>query len=183
MPSSHLILCHPLLLWPSIFPNIRVFFFKYKCVYFNWRLITVLCWFCHTSTWICRRCTHVPHPELTSHLPPCTFPLGHPSAPAPSILYPASNLDWRFYDIIHGNNELQAFSLVQFSRSVMSDSLRPHELQHTRLPCPSPIPGVHPNPCPLCWWYLPTISSSAVPFSSCPQSFSASRSFPRSQLF
>ena len=72
------------------------FFFKYKFIYFNWRLITILDWFCHTSTWICYRCTCVPHPETPSHLPPRTIPLGHPSAPAPSILYPASNLDWRF---------------------------------------------------------------------------------------
>ena len=53
-------------------------------------------WFCHTSAWIWHRCTRVPHPELTSHLPPHTIPLDHPSAPAPSILYPASNLDWQF---------------------------------------------------------------------------------------
>ena len=59
----------------------------------------------------------------------------------------------------------------------MSNSLRPHELQHTRPPCPSPTPRVHPNPCPLSWWGYPTISSSAVPFSSCPQSFPASGSF------
>ena len=59
----------------------------------------------------------------------------------------------------------------------MSDSLRPHELQHTRLPCPSRTPGVHPNPCPLRRWCHPTISSSVVPFSSCPQSFPASRVF------
>ena len=56
----------------------------------------------------------------------------------------------------------------------MSDSLRPHELQHTRLPCPSPTPGVYPNSCPLSWWCHPTISSSVVPFSSCLQSFSVS---------
>ena len=74
-------------------------------------------------------------------------------------------------------------SSVQFSRSVMSDSLRPHELHHTRPPCPSPTPGVHPNPCPLSQWCHPTISSSAVPFSSCPQSFPASGSFAVSQLF
>ena len=74
-----------------------------------------------------------------------------------------------------------AFS-VQFSRSVMSDSLQPHELQHARPPCPSPTPRVHPNPCPLCWWCHPTISSSVVPFSSCPQSFPASGSFQMSQL-
>ena len=72
---------------------------------------------------------------------------------------------------------------VQFSRSVVSDSLRPHELQHARPPCPSSTPGVHPNPCPLNRWCHPTISSSVVPFSSCPQSFPASGSFQMSQLF
>ena len=72
---------------------------------------------------------------------------------------------------------------VQFSRSVVSDSLWPHELQHTRPPCPSPTPRVHPNPCPLSWWCHPTISSSVVPFSSCPQSFPASGSFQMSELF
>ena len=72
---------------------------------------------------------------------------------------------------------------VQFSCSVMSDSLRPHELQQTRPPCPSPTPGVHPNPCPLCQWCQLTISSSIIPFSSCPQSFPASGSFQMSQLF
>ena len=73
-------------------------------------------------------------------------------------------------------------SAVKFSRSVMSDSLRPHELQHARPPCPSPTPRVHPNPCPLCQWYHPTISSSVIPFSSCPQSFPESGSFQMSQL-
>ena len=72
---------------------------------------------------------------------------------------------------------------VQFSCSVVSDSLRPHELQHARPPCASPTPGVHPNSCPLSWWCHPTISSSVVPFSSCPQSFPTSGSFPMSQLF
>ena len=71
----------------------------------------------------------------------------------------------------------------QFSRAVMSDSLRPHELQHARPPCPSPTPGVHPNPCSLSQWCHPTISSSVVPFSSCPQSFPASGSFQMSWLF
>ena len=75
------------------------------------------------------------------------------------------------------------FSSVQFSHSVLSDSLRPHESQHTRPPCPSPTPGVHPNPCPSSRWCHPTISSSVVPFSSCPQSLPASGSFPMSQLF
>ena len=72
---------------------------------------------------------------------------------------------------------------VQFSRSVVSDSLRPHEPQHARPPCPSPTPGVYPNSCPSNWWCHPTLSSSVVPFSSCPQPFPASGSFPMSQLF
>ena len=74
-------------------------------------------------------------------------------------------------------------SSVQFSRSVVSDSLRPHGLQHTRPPCPTPTPGVHPNSCPSSRLCHPTISSSVVPFSSCPQSFPASGPFPMSQLF
>src|SRR5574337_814970 len=73
--------------------------------------------------------------------------------------------------------------LVQFSHSVMSDSLLPHEPQHTRPPCPSPTPGVHPNPCPLSQRCHPTISSSVVPFSFCPQSFPALGSFQMSLLF
>ena len=65
----------------------------------------------------------------------------------------------------------------------MSDFLQPHELQHARLPYPSPTPRVHPNSCPSSWWCDPAISSSVVPFSSCPQSLPASESFPMSQLF
>ena len=71
----------------------------------------------------------------------------------------------------------------QFSHSVVSNSLWPHELQHVRPPCPSPTLRVHPNPCPLNRWCHPTISSSVVPFSSYPQSFPASWSFQMSQLF
>ena len=78
--------------------------------------------------------------------------------------------------------ELPQFSPVQLSRSVVSDSLRPHESQHARPPCPSPAPGVYPNPCPSSRWCHPAISSSVVPF-SCPQSLPASGSFPMSQLF
>ena len=72
---------------------------------------------------------------------------------------------------------------VQFSRSVVSDSLRPHEPQYTRPPSPSPTPGVYPNSCPLSQWCHTAISSSVIPFSSCPQSFPASGSFQMSQLF
>ena len=75
------------------------------------------------------------------------------------------------------------FSSVQFSRSVVSNSLQPHESQHARPPCPSPTPRVHPNSCPSSQWCHPAISSSVIPFSSCPQSLPASGSFPMSQLF
>ena len=72
---------------------------------------------------------------------------------------------------------------VQFSCSVVSDSLRPHESQHARPPCPTPTPGVHLNSCASSQWSHPAISSSVVPFSSCPQSLPASGCFPMSQLF
>ena len=78
---------------------------------------------------------------------------------------------------------IRHFSSVQFSRSDVSDSLQPHELQHSRPPCPSPTPRVYPNSRPLSRWCHLTISSSVVPFSSCLQSFPASGSFQRSQLF
>ena len=71
---------------------------------------------------------------------------------------------------------LKTITSVQFSRWVMYDSLQPHESQHTRLPSPSPTPRVHPNPCTSSWWCHPAISSSVVPFSSCPQSLPASGS-------
>ena len=75
------------------------------------------------------------------------------------------------------------FSSVQFSCSVVSDSLWPHELQHTRLPCPSPTPGVHSNSRPLSWWCHAAISTSVIPFWSCLQSLPASEPFSMSQLF
>ena len=73
--------------------------------------------------------------------------------------------------------------LVQFSHSVLSDSLWPHESQHARPPCPSQAPGVYLNSCPSSWWCHPAISSSVISFSSCPQSLPALGSFPTSQLF
>ena len=73
--------------------------------------------------------------------------------------------------------------MLLFSCSVMSDYLRPHGLQHTRLPCPSLTPGAYSNSCPLSWWCHPTISSSVFPFSSCLQPFPAAVSFPMSQFF
>jgi len=85
--------------------------------------------------------------------------------------HPLPSLHWQF------------LFLLLFYHSVMSDSLWPHGLQHARPPCPSPSPGVYSNSCPLSQWCHPTISSSVVPFFSCPQSFPASGSLPVSQLF
>ena len=102
---------------------------------------------------------------------------------------------WRFpcvgFPFLHtfGNSVSQKWkwkllrSSDHISHSVVSDSLRPHELQHTRPPCPSPTPGVHSDSCPLSQWCHPAIASSVVPFSSCPQSLPATESFPVSQLF
>ena len=81
------------------------------------------------------------------------------------------------------SSSLYYFSSVQFSRSVVSDSLWPHGLQRIRLPCPSPTPGACSNSCPLSWWCHLTISSSVVPFTSYLQSFPASGFFPMNQLF
>ena len=85
--------------------------------------------------------------------------------------------------VIHLNNEdvVCVQWKIQFSRSVVSDSLRPSGRQHTRLPCPSPTPGVCSDSCPSSWWCHTTISSSVIPCSSCLPSFPASRSFPMSQ--
>ena len=81
------------------------------------------------------------------------------------------------------NKNNMSISSVQFSHSVMTDSLRPHESQHARPPCPSPTPGVHSDSRPSSQWCHPAISSSVIPFSSCPRSLPASESFPVSQLF
>ena len=80
-------------------------------------------------------------------------------------------------------NDASFKTSVQFSRSVVSDSLRPHGLQHARLPCPTPTPRAYSNSCPSSWWCHPTISFSVIPFSSRLQSFPASRSVPMSQFF
>ena len=102
----------------------------------------------------------------------------------PSVMYWGKILLFR---IVMGPQCLipshSSWSSVQFSHSVMSSSLQPHELQHIRPPCPSPTPGAYPNPCPSSQWCHPTISSSVVPFSSRLQSYPASGSFPRSHFF
>ena len=90
---------------------------------------------------------------------------------------------WDIQGKIKGTRCCSSFRLVSSVAQVVSDSLWPHEPQHIRPPCPSPTPRVYLNSCPLSPWCHPTISSSTVPFSSCPQSFPASGSFPMSQLF
>ena len=90
------------------------------------------------------------------------------------------------YTHIHTHTQLHTFLYIavsHFSCSTMSDSLQPHGLQHARPPCPSAAPRAYSNSCPLSWRYHPTISSSVIPFSSCPQSFPASRSLQMSQPF
>ena len=86
------------------------------------------------------------------------------------------------YDMFRANSAKCKISSDQFSHSVVSDSLQPHESQHARPPWPSPTPEVHPNSCPSSRWCHPAISSSVIPFPSCPQSLPASESFPMSQL-
>ena len=98
---------------------------------------------------------------------------------------PKRNQSWIFFGRTDADAEapilwppdVKSFNSVQFSHSVGSNSLPPHELQHARPPCPTPTPRAYPNSCPLSWWCHPTISSSVVPFSSCPQSFPASGLF------
>ena len=145
MPSSHLILCHPLLLLPPIPPSISVFSNE-STLRMRW-------------------------PKYWSF----SFSIS-PSNEHPGLI--SFRMDWLdlFADSVQ-------FSSVQFSHSVVSNSLRPHELQHARPPCPSPTPGVHSDSHPSIQWCHPAISSSVIPFSSCPQSLPASESFPVSQLF
>ena len=91
-------------------------------------------------------------------------------------------INFLFFSTVMKISNKDSVRSVQFSRSVVSDSLWTHGLQHARPPCPSPIPGVYPNSCPLSRWWHPTVSSSVVPF-SCLQSFPASGSSPMSQFF
>ena len=126
--------------------------------------------FCNTLTW-----TKV-HAGSCKFWQRCCNKCFHVCYAAEFMVFLSLGFPWiLFYTI--------SFSSVQFSRSVVSDSLRPHESQHTRPPCPSPTPGVHSDSRPSSRWCHPTISSSVVPFSSCLQSFPASGSFQMSQLF
>ena len=121
-----------------------------------------------TFTWLCNRHLH-PAPEFFSSQ------IFHSQSRSPLHL-PSALGNY------HSTLSLWVWQLL-FCRSVVSDSLWPHGLKHDRLPCPSPTPRACSNSCPLSQWCHPTISSSVIPFSSCPQSFPASGSFPISQVF
>ena len=112
------------------------------------------------------------HTGVSYHLSSCRFPSQKSCLSLFKVKSPSKT-----------NSEKRFIFTVQFSCSVVSDSLQPHGLQHSRPPCPSPTPGVYSNSCPSSQWIHPTISSSVVPFSSCLQSFPASGSFPISQFF
>ena len=101
-----------------------ILYFFFLIFYYYFFYFTILYWFCHTSTCIRHGCTRVPHPEPPSHLPPCTIPLGHPSAPAPSFLYPALNLDWWF---------ISYMILYIFQCHSPKSSPTPHRVQKTVL--------------------------------------------------
>ena len=119
----------------------------------------------------------------------CTNVYKHPSFYVNQSKSFSNNLHFRkrFLKVVHSplytNTQKEHQSVSQFSHSVVSDSLWPHESQYFRPLCPSPTPGVYPNSCPSSWWCHPAISSSVTPFSFCPQSLPASGSFPMSQLF
>ena len=105
------------------------------------------------------------------------------TVPSRSIHVVTNDKIYFLYLFVCTRSYLSCSSSVQFSRSLVSDFLRPHESQNARPPCPSPTPRVHPNSCPSSQWCHPAISSSVVPFFSCPQSLPASEYFPMSQLF
>ena len=207
-PSNHLVLCCPFLLPPSIFPKIRVF--SNESVlrirwpkYWSFSSASVLPmniqgWFPLELTGLILQSTGFSRVFSNTRVQKHQFFGAQPSLWCNSHPYMTTGKTialtrWTFLGKVMSLlfNMLSRFviafllqsSSFQFSHSVVSNSLRPYELQHTRPPCPSPIPGVHPNPRPLSRWCHPAISSSVVPFSSCPQSFPASGSFPMSQLF
>ena len=124
-------------------PGISFFnFYFFKFIYFNWRLVyfTILYWFCCTSTWICHGCTRVPNPEHPSHLAPHTIPLSHPCAPAPSLLYHALNLEWRFISHTCFNAILPNHPTLTLSHKVHKTVLYicvSFAVSHTELSLPS----------------------------------------------
>ena len=133
--------------------------------------------FCHTSTLLSHGYTYVPS---LLNLPPTFQPI--PLLTEPWFEFPDSYSKFPLAIYFTYGNVYQ-FSSIQFSRSVVSDSLQPHGLQHAGIPCPSPTPRVYSNSCPSSQWCHPTISSSIIPVSSLLQLFLALGSFPKSQFF
>ena len=175
MPSNHLVLHRPFLLLLSIFSSIRVFsnelalcirwpkYWSFSVSSFNeysWLISFKMDWFDQLAVQGALKSLLQHHNSKGLILWRSTFFMAQLSHPY-----------------------MSTGKTIQFSCSVVSNSLRLHEPPHARPPHPSPTPRVHPNPCPLSQWYHPTISSSVVPYSSCPQSFPASGSFQMSQLF
>ena len=126
----------------------------------------------------------VPVSSYSSYHPPATHPTPRLSGDKAYRLVNSKEVaNWDSMWVTGVQLDHLVSSISQFSPSVVSDSLRPHESQHARPPCPSPTPGVYSNSCPSSRWCHPAISFSVVPFFSCPQSLPASGSFPISQLF
>ena len=187
MPSNHLILGHPLLLLPPIPSSIRVFSNE-STLRMRWPKYWSFNFSISASNeypgLISFRMDWLDLLEVQGTLQSL---LQHHSSIA-SILWHSAFFTVRLSHPYMTTGKTTAWldglfiSSVQFSCSVVSDSLQPHELQHPRPPCPSPSAGVHSDSCPSSRWCHPAISSSVVPFYSCPQSLSASESFPMSQL-
>ena len=208
MPSNHLFFCHPLLLLPSVFASIRVLSNE-SVLPIRWPKY----WSFSFSISPSNEYSGLISINIIYYLKPFPVPATLAFPPSfkqaanqnPSSLEPRANaatvwspvfttsfhcslttlsLPTHSYFLRDGESSVFSFlSSVQFSCSVVFDSLQPHGLQHARIPCPSPTPRAYSNSCPSSRWSHPTISSSVIPFSSCLQSFPESGSYPMSKFF
>ena len=189
MPSNNLILSRPLLLLPSIFPSIRVFSNE-PALCIRWPKYWSFSFICPSNEHPGLICFRMDWFDLLAVQGTLKSLLQHHRWKASILQHSAffivrlshpymttgkTSIRWTFVDKVM--SLLFNMLSVQFSHSVMSDSLQPHELQQARPPCPSQTPGVYSNSCPSSRWCHPAISSSVIPFSSCPQSLPASGSF------
>ena len=164
--------------WPFFFLNPNLFLMPFDCRDEN--SCTTQCFPKKNVTILWDSCMKLSSWEIILKATPRVLSSASPLQTKIKVMieFHSGSSQWRHTGLLYS-----LFSSVQFSCSVMSDSLRPHGPQHARLPCPSPTPGVCSNSCSSSRWCHPTISSSVVPFSSCLQSFPASGSFPVSQFF